>query len=111
MIIVFITPFGKLGMGKLNKEKGIIENCVGIISSMTPNKGVQINIVPFFEPFSNEHPSIELSKVFAYSKVKPDFEKVYIEVTTNLKITTSEKEAEKFANDIMRFKTKNPKLK
>lgn len=89
-IVAFRTKSGDLGAGRLNKELNRIEKCVTIVTIPSPTGQLQINVVPFLSPLSEEYPDLSLEDVYVYAKVNEQFKNIYIQATSGIAAPTSE---------------------
>ena len=87
-VYVFKLKNGEVGIGKLNREKEVMEKCCAVRVIGSPDGRINIQVVPFFFPLSEELPEILLEHILCMVKVKEDIAKEYIRQVSDIVVAS-----------------------
>jgi len=85
-VYVFKLKNGEVGIGKLNKESEVMEKCCAVRMVGMPDGRINIQVVPFFFPLSEELPEISLEHILCMVKVKEEIAREYIRQISDIVI-------------------------
>lgn len=80
---------GETALGKLNNDKGVIED-PAVLQTIPTQQGVQMMLMPFGYPFDSQFSgSIALAHViYTYANVPEDLKTKYLEAASNISLSS-----------------------